>query len=110
MAGTAGVLYNPGDLFSATTTGTGTGTVDIYQGNGKVRGTGVHTIHQRFLVPMVIETDYATVVSAVKDLENIIFLDGNPAESTFDVSVYWMGESDEIILLNCISSLFVRFK
>ena len=110
MAGTAGVIYYPGDLFSATTTGTGTGTVDIYQGNGKVRGTGVHVMKQRFLEPMVIETDYATVVSVVKDLENIRVLNGNPAESNFNVFVYWMGESDEIRLINCISSLFVRFK
>jgi len=110
MAGTAGVIYYPGDLFSATTTGTGTGTVDIYQGNGKVRGTGVHVVKQRFLSPMVNETDYATVVSVVKDLENIRVLDGNPAESDLNVFAYWMGESDKIILLNCISSLFVRFK
>jgi len=110
MAGTAGALYRPGDLFSATTTGTGTGTVDIYQGNGEVRGTGVHVVKQRFLSPMVNETDYATVVSVVKDLENIKVLNGNPAESDLNVIAYWMGESNAIILLNCISSLFVRFK
>jgi len=110
MAGTTGVLYNPGDLFSATTTGTGTGTVDIYQGDGKVRGTGSHVIKQRFLSPMVQETDYATVVSVVKDLENIRVLDGNPAESNFNVFVYWIGESGDIGLLDCISSIFVRFK
>ena len=59
---------------------------------------------------MIEETDYATVVSVIKDLENIGVLDGNPAEAEFYVFVYWMGESNEIKRLDCISSIFVRFK
>ena len=110
MAGTAGLLYNPGDLFSATTAGTGTGTVDIYQGDGKVRGTGYHVMKQRLLSPIEQETDYVTVVSVLKDLENIRSFNGNPAEALFSVFVYWMGESGDIELLDCISSIFVRFK
>ena len=110
MAGTLGLQYNPGDLFSATTAGTGTGTVDIYQGDGKVRGTDYHVIHQRLLPLMEKETNFTTVVSVIKDLENIGDFSGNPAEAPFFVFVYWIGESYETKLIDCISSIFVRFK
>ena len=110
MAGTLGLLYEPGDLFSATTAGTGTGTVDIYQGDGKVRGTGYHVIHQRLQPLLERETDYVTIVSVIKDLENIGDFNGNPAEAPFFVFVYWIGESYDTKLLDCISSIFVRFK
>jgi hypothetical protein len=73
---------------------------------GGFSGQSLTELYARYNPTMTLETDFANVVTVARNLVN----PSSSVATNYNIYVYWGGGSSDIQLLDCLSSVFVRFK
>lgn len=97
LAGTTGVTYQEGDFFEAVTTGSG---------DGVVYSDARYTLDARYTTLMSLQDDTPTLVCTMKNVKNFSL------DRSWRMPIYvkWVGESSDIRINKCLTSVFLRFK